>query len=173
MRYTTIIDITEYPAIWSSASCRTLYLHLVLKSGWHDDDRDMLRASIRQLSSATGLTKSAVEHAIRQLSKAGLLAKKEGAWMVKKWTVVLPPTPRPRKTEVGKDEELSKAMDANERRRTEYQQAVMNALRQVTREELSTWIEELEQGRSLVHYGVKMYANKANIEYLRNYANTH
>jgi len=94
MRYTTIIDITEYPVIWSSYSCRALYLYLVLKSGWHDDDRDMIRASIRQLALATGLTKSAVEHAIRQLTKAGLLAKKEGAWMVTKWVLQGPVTAR-------------------------------------------------------------------------------
>lgn len=94
MRYTTIIDISEYPDIWTSSSCRVLYLYLVLKSGWRDDDRDMLHCSIRQLSLATGLSKSAVEHAIRKLGKAGLLSKKDGAWIVTKWVLQGPVTSR-------------------------------------------------------------------------------
>lgn len=167
MRYTTIIDISEYPAIWSSASCRTLYLHLVLKSGWHDDDRDLIRASIRQLSAATGLTKSAVEHAIRQLTKAGLLAKDGQAYRVTKWTLQPKPSPRPRQDQqraaaASSDIARQSELQAEERRRR-----LIHTVATITKEEGQQWIQEVEDGRYLSHGGCYLPRRKEWLEWLK------
>jgi len=85
MRYTTLIDITEIPALYRNVNARLLYLHLVLVAGYHDDDRDLADISIRRLASDTGLTVSATRHAIRMLQDAKLLFRQDGLWLVKKW----------------------------------------------------------------------------------------
>lgn len=167
MRYTTIIDITEFPAIWSSASCRTLYLHLVLKSGWHDDDRDIIRSSIRQLSANTGLTKSAVEHAIRQLTKAGLLDKVGQAYRVTKWTLQPKPSPRPRQ-----DQQRAAAASSDVARKWEEQleesrRRLIHTVSTITKEEGLQWIQEVEDGRYLKHGGCTLPRRKDWLEWLK------
>ena len=87
MRYTTIIDITEYPTIYRNVNARLVYLHLVLKSGYHDHDRDLLTMSFRRLSAETGLSLSAIRHAINCLVKANLLTRQGELWLVKKWII--------------------------------------------------------------------------------------
>ena len=71
MRYTTIIDIRDFPELYRNQNLRLLYLHLVLKSGYHDDDRDQVHTSIRRLGYETGLTVSAVRHGLAMLKKFG------------------------------------------------------------------------------------------------------
>lgn len=167
MRYTTIIDITEFPSIWASASCRELYMYMVLKSGWHDDDRDIIRASIRQLSAATGLTKSAVEHAIRQLSKAGLLAKEGQAFRVTKWTLQSKPSPRPRQ-----DQQRAAAANSDVARQWELQleesrRRLIHVVTNITKEEGLQWIQEVEDGRYLKHGGCTLPRRKDWLEWLK------
>lgn len=87
MRYTTIIDISEYPVIYRNVNARLVYLHLVLKSGYHDYDRDLLQMSIRRIARETGLTMAAVRHAIAQLERAKLLSRQANVWSVKKWII--------------------------------------------------------------------------------------
>ena len=87
MRYTTIIDITEMPVIYRNVNARLVYLHLVLKSGYHDYDRDIVSLSLRRLSAETGLSLSAIRHAISQLEKAKLLTRQGNIWVVKKWII--------------------------------------------------------------------------------------
>ena len=77
MRYTTIIDISQMGEIYRNQNVRLIYLHLALRSGYHDDDRDLTDISLRRLSMEAGLTVSATRHAIRILTKAGLL-KRQG-----------------------------------------------------------------------------------------------
>ena len=96
MRYTTIIDISEYPTLYRSDSIRILYLHLVLRSGYHDDDRDLIDASIRRLARDTGLTIGAVRHALAQLCKAGLITREGPLYKVRKYVLDRPITPRAR-----------------------------------------------------------------------------
>ena len=69
MRYTTVIDISDYRHIYKSANCRLVYLHLVLKAGYHDDDRDIVDVSIRNLAMRVGISVSATRHALRMLEK--------------------------------------------------------------------------------------------------------
>lgn len=105
MRYTTIIDLREQPLLYRSTAVRLLYLHLVLISGYHDDDRDMVNCSIRQLARDTGLTISAVRCALQRLQDAQLLTRQGDAWMVKKWILEKPITAR------AKTEKAAKARD--------------------------------------------------------------
>lgn len=87
MRYTTIIDISEIPAIYRNVNARLVYLHLVLKSGYHDNDRDLVRMSLRRIAAETGLSLSAIRHAVAQLERAQLLSRQGDIWFVKKWII--------------------------------------------------------------------------------------
>lgn len=87
MRYTTIIDISQMGDIYRNQNVRLIYLHLVLRSGYHDDDRDLTDISLRRLSMEAGLTVSATRHAIRILTKAGLLKRQGRTWTVLKWVM--------------------------------------------------------------------------------------
>lgn len=85
MRYTTVIDITEISDVYNNATARLIYLHMSLKAGYHDVDRDLVKLSIRRLSADVGVTVSATRHALRQLERAGLLTREGDLWRVKKW----------------------------------------------------------------------------------------
>lgn len=96
MRYTTIIDILEYPTIRRSSNAMLLYMYMALRAGWHDADRDLLDESIRQLASHAGLTISATRHALGLLQRAGLLARTGSVWRVVKWVPEQSVTSRPK-----------------------------------------------------------------------------
>lgn len=96
MRYTTVIDITEMQQIYRSQSCRLLYLHMALKAGYHDDDRDIYDRSIRSLAADVNCTVSATRHALKQLEKAGLIKRQDNHWIVKKFVLTEEPTKRAR-----------------------------------------------------------------------------
>lgn len=85
MRYTTVIDISEISEIYKNPTARLLYLHMSLKAGYHDADRDLVRLSIRRLSADVGVTVSATRHALHQLERVGLLTREGELWRVKKW----------------------------------------------------------------------------------------
>lgn len=85
MRYTTIIDITQCPDLYRNKNIRILYLHLALRSGYHDHDRDLLRCSLRTLAAETGLTLTAVRHALRMLDKWQLVKRQGEMLNVRKW----------------------------------------------------------------------------------------
>ena len=96
MRYTTIIDLSEYPQLYRSVNARLLYLHLVLKSGYHDDDRDLIDSSLRRLSMETGLTFSAVRCALDLLIKYNLVTRQGPLLQVRKFVLERTITPRAR-----------------------------------------------------------------------------
>lgn len=85
MRYTTVIDISEIQEIYRNPVARLIYLHMSLKAGYHDADRDLVNISIRRLSGDVGVTVSAVRHALRQLERAGLLTREGNLWRIRKW----------------------------------------------------------------------------------------
>ena len=87
MRYTPIIDITENKTLYQNINVRLVYLHLVLKSGYHDYNRDMISISLRQLSTEVGITLGAVRHALEILTKAKMIYKKDNVFHVRKWIV--------------------------------------------------------------------------------------
>lgn len=83
-RYTTIIDISGAPC-YRSVSVRLLYLHLCLKAGYHKEDMDIVHLSLVQLAAGTGLTVSAVRHALCHLESAGLVCREGSALRVVKF----------------------------------------------------------------------------------------
>lgn len=87
MRYTPIIDISEYKTLYQNINVRLVYLHLVLKSGYHDYNRDMISISLRGLSAEVGITLGAVRHALEILTKAKMIYKKDNVYHVRKWVV--------------------------------------------------------------------------------------
>lgn len=113
MRYTTIIDISEIPAVYRNINTRLVYLHLVLKSGYHDDDRDVVSISLRRIASDLNLSLAAVRHAIAQLEKANLLTRQGPIWVVKKWIIEQPISKR------AKTQRQQKAIDLAAERRAE------------------------------------------------------
>lgn len=94
MRYTTIIDITEYPSVYRNHNARLVYMHMVLRSGYHNEDRDLLDISLRRLASATGLSVSATRHALSVLLSASLVKKEGPLWHVRKFIIEQEITPR-------------------------------------------------------------------------------
>ena len=98
MRYTTIIDISEQRELYRNVNVRLVYLHLVLRSGYHDHDRDQVRISYRSLAADIGLTLSSVRHAINVLVKWHMLNRKEDTWIVRKWCQEQPITTRAKST---------------------------------------------------------------------------
>lgn len=87
MRYTPIIDISEYKTLYQNINVRLVYLHLVLKSGYYDYNRDMISISLRQLAMEVGITLGAVRHALDILKKAKMIYKKDNVYHVRKWVV--------------------------------------------------------------------------------------
>lgn len=85
MRYTTVIDISEMPEIYRNITARLIYIHMSLKAGYHDSDRDLVNVSIRRLSADVGVTVSATRHALHLLVRSGLLVKEGQLWRIKKW----------------------------------------------------------------------------------------
>lgn len=172
MRYTTLIDISEIPGIYGNHNARLLYMHLALKAGYHDEDRDLVQLSIRNLAMDCGLSVSATRHALKVLQKERLLSRQGTAWKVFKWLVPPPPSPRTQaaakkaaadaKSTAG----ITKLMEEQEKET----QRIIAAVRSCTREQLEQWARELEEGRRIKHCGVYLNANMDNAEWLREIA---
>lgn len=85
MRYTTIIDISQAPALYRNLNVRLVYLHLALKAGYHDHDRDICVTSIRRLAADVGISVSATRHALKLLLRYKMIAQGTTAYSVRKW----------------------------------------------------------------------------------------
>ena len=117
MRYTTIIDISEYPQLYRSASVRLVYLHLVLKSGYHDDDRDLCGVSVRRLANECGLTVAATRHALALLEKYAMIKRQGSMLLVRKWVVEKAITPRARTQAQARQKEARELEELDRARR--------------------------------------------------------
>lgn len=119
MRYTTIIDISEFPALYRNAHVRLVYLHLALRSGYHDTDRDLMSTSIRRLAAAVGLSVSATRHALAQLEKAQLVTRQGPLFQVKKWILQETITTRPKtiKQQKAIEQEATRRIENEKRER--------------------------------------------------------
>lgn len=166
MRYTTVIDITELPSVYRNIHARLLYLHMALKAGYHDEDRDRLAISIRNLAYACGLSLSATRHALKVLQDAELIKREGATWYIKKWFADTPPTPRPKQSQAKGVKDAGKIADEYDRQRAENQQRVMAAVRDMTVEELQVWHEELLEGKARTHRRAYLPANKECIAWL-------
>lgn len=137
MRYTTIIDVTQCPVVYRNINARLLYLHMVLTCGYHDNDKGLVRKSVRQLAEETGITKSATEHALRQLAKMDLAKKIRGKLYVRTWIPEQPITKPKRKVQEIKDQAIT-------REREEKQQQLLQGIEESKRGAI-TW-EEYKAG---------------------------
>lgn len=126
MRYTTCIDISEFPAIYGNINTRLVYFHLCLKSGYHDDDRDMLHISLRRLADEVGITLSALRHSLKILEVCSFISIDHSTIRVKKWVDERPITKRARQTEQTRQQ-------AEARRREKDQAERDNAMREDAR----------------------------------------
>lgn len=111
MRYTTIIDITENPELWRNANASRVYLYMALRSGYHDDDRDLMRVSVRRLALETGCSVAATRYALRILEKYKLLQKEGEKWRVTKFVLEQKPSPRTQKNTAAADGKTARMMD--------------------------------------------------------------
>lgn len=80
--------------IYRNNNAKLVYLHLVLVSGYHDEDRDQTTISIRQIAYDTGLTFSAVRHSLQVLQSFGLLSRSGITWTIKKFVLEKQISPR-------------------------------------------------------------------------------
>lgn len=85
MRYTTVIDISEMPEIYRNMTARLIYMHMSLRAGYHDSDRDLVTLSIRRVAAEVGVTVSATRHALHLLERSGLISREGQLWRIKKW----------------------------------------------------------------------------------------
>ena len=128
MRYTTIVDISEFPALYRSESTRLLYLHMCLRSGYHDYDRDVCRLSIRQLARDVGLTIAAVRHALAQLAKYEMIIRRPEGYLVRKFLVEQPISKRARNK---KEQHQQQHVDERERAHAQLQETRAKQQQQV------------------------------------------
>ena len=150
MRYTTIIDIREFPQIYRNNHAKLVYLHLVLISGYHDEDRDQTPISIRQICYDTGLSLSAVRHSLKVLISAGLLSRNGIIWTVKKFVLDKPISPRIR------SEKKRTAAENLERERI-----IREEQSQREKEEKRRYQEEIKAGKNPLKEMVKDLMNRA------------
>lgn len=160
MRYTTIIDITELPNVYRNRNARLIYLHMVLRSGYHDTDRDVIETSIRRLASETGTTVSTVRHALLVLERNGLISKDGDRTKVTKWLQQDAITARPKKNQPTATEADRSIAERERADAEEYYRRLDEGLRNATREQLETWLEELRNGISKRHFGIYLPANR-------------
>lgn len=129
MRYTTIIDVTQCPEIYRNINARLTYLHMVLTCGYHDNDKGLVRKSVRQLAAETGITKSAVENALRALKKFDLVRKNRGRLYVRTWAPEQPITKPKRRAQDIRDQAIAQEREAkNREREIDAQRARENAV---------------------------------------------
>ena len=150
MRYTTIIDIREFPQIYRNNHAKLVYLHLVLISGYHDEDRDQTPISIRQICYDTGLSLSAVRHSLKVLISAGLLSRNGIIWTVKKFVLDKPISPRIR------SEKKRSAAENLERERI-----IKEEQNQREKEEKRKYQEEIKAGKNPLKEMVKDLMKRA------------
>lgn len=150
MRYTTIIDIREFPQIYRNDKAKLVYLHLALISGYHDEDRDQTPISIRQICYDTGLSLSAVRHSLKVLISAGLLTRSGITWTVKKFVLDKPISPRIR------SEKKRTAAENLERERI-----IKEEQSQREKEEKRKYQEEIKAGKNPLKEMVKDLMKRA------------
>jgi DNA-binding transcriptional MerR regulator len=166
MRYTTVIDISEFPRVYKNPNARLIYLHMALKSGYHAEDKDKIKTSIRRIALAVGLTVSATRHALAQLERDQLITKIDGGWMVKKWVVESFPEKNQVKQKTAAQEEKERQQ---EKERQEWLEGLKSAVTNSTREELQGWLEALinaPEGKRVYHKGARLWHCVEHIEWL-------
>lgn len=168
MRYTTVIDITDFQQIYRNIHARLVYIHMALKAGYHDDDRDICRLSIRSLAADVGITVSATRNALLQLEKSGLISRSSDCWIVKKWVLQESPTPRTQKTVSNKDSKLSAEIRKNDQEQEERARQITEWVRSSTREQIQELVTKLKNGKMSRINGQRVYPSAQSIQWFEN-----
>lgn len=148
MRYTTIIDITELREVYRSTSAKLLYLHMVLKAGYHDYDRDFCRLSIRSLAMETRLSVSSVRCALKKLESLHLIRKTAGGYLVTKFIMEQPITKRARTKRQQQDQERGVEREqAQQRLELEHQEnaKLVEDARAKNKTPFMVWYEDMQR----------------------------
>lgn len=148
MRYTTIIDISDIPAIYRNHNVRLIYLHLALKAGYHDEDRDITDLSVRRLSADSGLTISATRHALKILEASKMITRTGNAWLVKKWILEGTITKREKSSQAARQKEIRTQDQALRREQEEREASERRQRRQMQaagRTPFMAYYEDLER----------------------------
>lgn len=117
MRYTTILDLTEFPTLYRNHAIRLVYFHLCCRSGYHDNDRDLIQISVRSVAKDVGITIAAARHALHQLESFALISREGTMWKVKKFIVEQPITARAKTARAARSAEIKKTeIEESERR---------------------------------------------------------
>lgn len=120
MRYTTVIDVSEIAEIYRNPTAVRVYIHMTLKCGYHDADRDIYTGSIRRLMADLGLSLSATRHAIKVLQAHHLVRLQGGVYIITKYIPSETIMPRAKTAK-------RVAQQAETARRIEAQQAIETA----------------------------------------------
>lgn len=168
MRYTTVIDITDFPQIYRNIHARLVYIHMALKAGYHDDDRDICRLSIRNLAADVGITVSATRNALLQLEKSGLISKSSDCWIVKKWVAMEAASPRTQATVAKKASGISDAIRKNDQEQEERSRQIYEWVRSSTREQVKELVTKLENGKMARINGQRVYPSATSIQWFEN-----
>lgn len=156
------------PDLYRNLNTRAVYLHLVLKSGYHDEDRDKSKLSIRRLAAETGLTVSAVRNAFQQLEKAAMIERSsDGTTTVRKWILEPKPTARTKATTSVGGSDYDKRMEEYERERKERLNVLLQVLEDMSLDDVKQWQKELSEGTSRRHHGQQINATTDNVKWLQ------
>ena len=167
MRYTTIIDITEIPAVWRNDHIAKLYTYMTLKCGYHDEDRDRLAAGYRTLAAAAGITEDACRHALTILQREGLLRRDGNAWVVTKFVLEKKPTARTQKSVAAPsaaESSIGNLMREMEEQRERRMRAIREGIHAATIEELEAMKARLDSGKNVMLNGEKIMPTRQNKE---------
>lgn len=142
------MDLTEFPALYRNHNIRLVYLHMALRCGYHDSDRDMLATSVRRLSADVGISISAVRHALHILESSHLIERQGTLFWVKKWQPAESISPRasdkPQKapTEAQKERERIDRQRDEEKAARDKQNAILD---QQGKTSFMVWYEAQER----------------------------
>lgn len=108
------------PLLYRNINARLVYLHLALRSGYHDGDRDKITISVRRLAYEVGISVAATRHALKILANANLISYDARLITVTKWVLQDSVTPRIKtKKQAAAQQRAAQELEARERRHAE------------------------------------------------------
>lgn len=173
MRYTTIIDIREFP-LYRNPAVRQLYLHMVLAAGFHESDMDQVAISIRGLATQTGLTISATRHALAVLVKAGLVRRQSGQLHVAKYILQegIPKRARSKKDQQLQQQARERENQEQAKRRKEIEEQNQLIRKYFTLEDLEELLQLTKSqrpGQFCYYKAAKVVNNESGIKYIQSW----
>lgn len=147
MRYTTVIDITEIAGVWNNPNICRLYFYMAMKCGYHDEDRDILKISFRNLAAQSSLTLSATRHALKVLESQQLVIKEKDAYRVTKFVLEKKPAERTQKTKatMSASEEAAEKARAADMKKEEEMRMKREFLHNASVAEIQSIIDKLNE----------------------------